>query len=133
MDDEAMRQLLTQTRTIAVVGHSDRPSRPSYQIGQFLRRVGYEVYPVNPALSTIDGQPCYPSLAAVPVAVDLVNVFRRSPLLPEVVTEAIAIQAPAVWAQVGVTHPKAARRAIAAGLTLVMDACIKIEYQRLMG
>lgn len=130
-NDGAIRDLLTQAQVIAVVGHSDRPDRTSYQIAQFLRRVGYTVYPVNPMVATIDGQPSYPSLQAVPEVVDIVNVFRRSEHLPAIVEEAIASRTQAVWAQLGVTHPLAAQRAQEAGLTMVMDACIQVEYLRL--
>jgi uncharacterized protein len=130
-NDAALRDVLLQAKTIAVVGHSDRPNRPSYQIAQFLRQAGYVVYPVNPAVTSIDGQPCYASLADVPVPIDIVNVFRRSEQLPGVAEEAIAIHAGTFWAQLGLSHPDAAKRAIEAGLNVVMDACIKIEYLRL--
>lgn len=129
--DALLRQVLTQTRTIAVVGHSDRPDRPSYRIAQFLQQAGYRVYPVNPGLTAIDNQPCYPELSAVPEAIDLVNVFRRSEFLPQVVQEAITAGAKTVWAQSGVADAIAAQLAADAGLTCIMDACIKIEYLRL--
>ncbi|MBD1852029.1 CoA-binding protein [Leptolyngbya sp. FACHB-711] len=129
--DNHLRQILTQTQTIAVVGHSDRPDRPSYQIAHFLRQAGYRVYPVNPALNVIENQPCYPTLKAVPEAIDLVNVFRRSEFLPEVVQEAIEIGAKTVWAQSGISNPVAAQMAADHGLTCLMNACIKIEYLRL--
>jgi hypothetical protein len=129
--DNHLRQILTQTQTIAVVGHSDRPDRPSYQIAHFLRQAGYRVYPVNPALNVIEDQPCYPTLKAVPEAIDLVNVFRRSEFLPEVVQEAIEIGAKTVWAQLGISNPVAAQMATDHGLTCLMNACIKIEYLRL--
>ncbi|WP_088893681.1 CoA-binding protein [Leptolyngbya ohadii] len=129
--DEALRQILTQTRTIAVVGHSNRPDRPSYQIANFLRQAGYRVYAVNPAVTEIDGQPCYPDLKAVPETIDLVNVFRRSEFLPEIVQEAIEVGAKTIWAQLGIAHPGAAQVAGDRGLNCIMDACIKIEYLRL--
>ncbi|MBL1174754.1 CoA-binding protein [Pantanalinema sp. GBBB05] len=130
-NDQVLRQILTATRVIAVVGHSDRSDRVSYQIAQFLRQVGYTVYPVNPAVREIEGQPCYPSLHEVPEAVDIVNVFRRSQFLVGVVEEAIGIRAKTVWAQLGIADQVAAQLAQAAGLTMVMDACIKVEYWRL--
>ena len=99
--------LLNQSRTIAVVGHSPKPERVSYQIAQYLRQAGYAVYPVNPGHDSIDGKPCYRSLAAVPVAIDLVNVFRRSEFLPGIVEEVIAIKAKAVWAQLGIASGEA--------------------------
>jgi uncharacterized protein len=132
LKDDVLHDLLATARTIAVVGHSERPTRPSYQIAHFLRRMGYQIYPVNPAVTSIDGQTCYASLREVPVPIDIVNVFRRSEHLPEVVEEAIAVGAKAVWAQLGISHPLAAQRAEAAGLLLVMDACIKIERNRLL-
>lgn len=131
LSDDDLRQILTQTRTIAVVGHSDRPDRPSYQIAHFLRQVGYCVYPVNPALTQIDDQPCYPNLKSIPEAIDLVNVFRRSEFLPEVVQETIEAGAKTVWAQLGIANPIAAQMAAEHGMTCIMDACIKIEYLRL--
>lgn len=130
-NDQMLRQILTDARVIAVVGHSDRPDRVSYQIAQFLRQVGYTVYPVNPVVGEIDGQLCYPSLHEVPEAVDIVNVFRRSQFLVGVVEEAIAVQAKTVWAQLGIADPVAAQLTEKAGLMMVMDACIKVEYWRL--
>jgi hypothetical protein len=130
-DDNAMRDMLTNAKVIAVVGHSDKPERTSYQIAQFLRGVGYTVYPVNPMVSEIDGQPSYPSLKDVPEPVDIVNVFRRSEYLPEIVDEAIAVNAKAVWAQLGVSDEPSAQKALDAGLNVVMNACIKVEYVRL--
>ena len=131
-DDGAMEQVLRQAQVIAVVGHSDKPGRTSYRIAQFLRQVGYRVYAVNPTVAEIDGQPCYESLRQVPEPIDIVNVFRRADYLPDIVEEAIATNAKTVWAQLGINHPAAAQAAQAAGLTIVMDACIKIEHCRLI-
>lgn len=130
-NDVALQNILMDAKVIAVVGHSDNPDRTSYQIAQFLRQVGYTVYPVNPSVTEIDGQPSYPSLKEIPEAIDIVNVFRRSQFLPEIVEEAISVQAKTVWAQLGVFHPDAEHKALASGLNLVMDACIKLEYWRL--
>ncbi|MCU0536738.1 MAG: CoA-binding protein [Hydrococcus sp. Prado102] len=130
-DDKTLRDILSNSKTIALVGHSDKPSRTSYQIAQFLRSVGYRVYPVNPAVVEIDGQPSYPTLKDVPEAIDIVNVFRRSQYLDEIVREAIAIDAKTIWAQLGVSDPQAAQNAIDLGLNIIMDACIKVEYLRL--
>ncbi len=129
--DQTLRDVLTQAQTIALVGHSDKPNRASYQIAQFLRQHGYLVFPVNPTVNTIDEQTCYAALADIPVAIDIVNVFRQSDHLPHIVEEAIAIHAPTVWAQIGVTHPGAVATARKAGLTLITDTCIKVEYVRL--
>ncbi|WP_026731819.1 CoA-binding protein [Fischerella sp. PCC 9605] len=130
-NDNAMRDVLSRAKVIAVVGHSDKPERTSYQIAQFLRRAGYTVYPVNPTVKEIDGQPSYSSLKGIPEQVDIVNVFRRSEYLSEIVDEAIAINAKTVWAQLGVSNQQAAQKALSAGLNVVMDACLKIEYLRL--
>ncbi|MEC4812659.1 MAG: CoA-binding protein [Scytonema sp. PMC 1069.18] len=129
--DSAIQDILTTTKVIAVVGHSDKPNRTSYQIAQFLRKVGYTVYPVNPQVQEIDGQPSYPSLKEVPSHIDIVNVFRRSDYLSEIVAEAIAINAKTIWAQLGVSDEAAAQKALDAGMNVVMDACIKVEYLRL--
>lgn len=126
------KQLLESAKVIAVVGFSNDPTRTSYQIGKFLKQVGYRVYPVNPTVSEIDGEKVYATLADVPEPIDIVNVFRRSEYLAGVVDEAIAVQAKAVWAQLGVFDNDAAAKAEAAGLTMVMDTCIKVSYNQLM-
>lgn len=131
-NDEEIKTILNSSRVIAVVGHSDRPSRVSYQIAQFLKSRGYIVYPVNPILSSIDGQPCYPSLKEVPEAIDIVNVFRRSKYVMEVTEEAISIHAKTLWTQLGIFNAIAARKALESGLNVIMDACIKVEYLRLL-
>ena len=132
-DDAALRDLLTNARVIAVVGHSDNPGRTSYQIAAYLRRAGYRVIPVNPTVSSIDGETSYPTLADVPEPVDIVNVFRRAEHLAGVVEEAAAIGAGAVWGQLEVASSAAAAAADTANLPLVMDRCIKIEHRRLLG
>ncbi|MDX1992480.1 MAG: CoA-binding protein [bacterium] len=131
-DDAALKQLLTGAKVIAVVGYSDKPTRPSYQIGRYLKNAGYTVYAVNPTLKEIDGEPVYATLTDVPEKIDVVDVFRRSEFLPEVVEDAIAAGAKTVWAQLGVTHDDAARRAEEAGLDIVMNRCIKVEHMRLL-
>ncbi len=131
--DTALRDLLRRARVIAVVGHSDKPDRDSYRVGQYLRQAGYTVYPVNPAVSEIDGQPSYATLADIPEPIDIVDVFRRSENLPDIVDAAIAVGAKAVWAQLGVSHEEAARTAAAAGLDVVQNRCIKVEHRRLLG
>ncbi len=131
-DEEVMRQLLQSARTIAVVGHSDKPHRTSYQIAQYLRRQGYRAYPVNPKVQTIDGEQVYPSVQAIPTQVDIVNVFRRSEHLMDIVEDAIAANARAIWAQLGVVDEAAAQKATEAGLTVVMNRCIKVEHMRLL-
>jgi hypothetical protein len=133
MSEDHLREILTSARVIAVVGYSNQPERASYQIGHFLRHVGYTVYPVNPTIETIDGMVSYPSLAAVPEHIDIVDVFRQSQYLPGIVDEATAVGAGLVWGQLGVISNEAAQRAEAAGIPLVMNRCIKIDYLHLIG
>ncbi len=131
MTDEELRSLLESARTIAVVGHSDRPSRDSYRIGSYLRAMGYVVHPVNPTIRSVDGHPVYPSLESVPAHIDIVNVFRAPEHLPEVVEAAIRVKAKALWTQLGVVHPGAVARAQSAGLLTVVNRCIKVDHLRL--
>lgn len=126
------REILEQARVIAVVGCSDSPTRDSYRIAAALQRHGYRIIPVNPTISSALGETAYPDLASVPEKVDLVNVFRRSEAVPGVVDDAIAAGAPAIWLQLGVRHDAAEKRAREAGLDVVSDRCIAIEY-RLLG
>jgi len=129
-DDAAQRMILSEAKVIAVVGYSDNPSRTSYQIGSFLKDVGYTVYPVNPTVESIDGAKSYASLAEVPEAIDIVNVFRRSQFLDGVVDDAIAAGAKVVWAQLGVADEAAAEKGEAAGVAVIMNTCIKVSYLR---
>ncbi len=128
-----IRDLLHTVRTIAVVGLSDNPNRDSHGVARYLQRNGYRIIPVNPQLHTpVLGEQPYATLRDLPMPVDLVNVFRRSEFVPEIVEGAIAIQAPAIWMQLGVVSPAGAARAAAMGLGVVMDRCIAIEHRRLM-
>jgi predicted CoA-binding protein len=131
LDDKTMREVLSNARTIAVVGHSDKPNRTSYQIAAYLRRQGYKVYAVNPTVSEIDGEKSYASLREIPEAIDIVNVFRRSSELAPVIDEAIAVGAKAIWTQLDVIDWEARDKALAAGLDVAMDLCIKVEHNRL--
>ena len=124
--------LLRTSRTIAVVGLSANPMRPSHGVSQYMQDAGYRIIPVNPAESEVLGERSYPSLEAVGEQVDIVNVFRRPEFVPEIVEQAIAIGARAVWMQEGVIHHAAAARARDAGLYVVMDRCILKEH-RLLG
>jgi len=130
---EAIRRLLQQARTIAVVGISTKPERPSHEVAHYLQRAGYTIIPVNPAYEEVLGQKCYPSLHEVPVKIDLVDVFRKPAEVMAVVDEAIAVGAGSVWLQLGVIAPDAADKAAAAGLKVVSDRCTKIEHHRLLG
>lgn len=131
--DTDIARLLEQTRTIALVGASDRPERAANEVMGVLLAHGYHVIPVNPLLAgqTILGQPVMARLADIAEPIDLVDVFRRSEFVSEVVDEAIAAGAKAVWTQLDVIDHTAAARAEAAGLTVVMDRCPKIELRRL--
>lgn len=120
---ETIQRILEECRTIAVVGLSSDPSRPSNSVSDYMRRNGYKVIPVNPNETEVFGEKSYPDLAAVPEQVDLVDVFRRSAEAGKAVDEAIAIGAKAVWLQEGVIDRAAAQRALAAGLLVVMDRC----------
>lgn len=127
-----IRELLKNSKTIAVVGLSPKKDRPSFMVAEYLIRAGYTMIPVNPGQIEILGQTCYPSLSAIPVAVDIVDIFRRSEDIPPVVAEAIRIGAKAVWMQLGILNEEAAATARAAGLTVVMDKCLKVEHANLL-
>ncbi len=134
IDDIAgLRRVLQDTRTIAVVGLSANPSRPSYFAAKYMQERGYTIIPVNPSCDAILGETCYPSLRDIPIGVDMVDVFRKPADAPPVAEDAIAIGARCLWLQLGVIAPEAAARAEAAGLDVVMDRCVKIEYARLFG
>jgi predicted CoA-binding protein len=124
---------LQTTRTIAVVGASADPLRPSNGVYQYLKRAGdYELYPVNPTIDELDGQPAFASLSALPVAPDMVDVFRRSDQLRSVLDDAIAVGAKSIWLQQGLWNKQLAHDAEAAGLAVVMDRCLKVEHARLI-
>jgi uncharacterized protein len=130
-DTAAMRDVIRNAKVIAVVGHSDDPARASYQVASYLRRQGYTVYPVNPTVDEIDGQRSYASLTEIPEPIDIVDIFRRSEFLPEVIEEAVAAGAGTVWAQLGLHHDEAERVAVEAGLNYVSNYCLKVEHARL--
>ena len=129
--DDHIRQLLLATRTIAVVGASGNPGKPSYDIMQRLQRLGYKVVPVNPHETAILGELCAPSLTAVPERIDIVDVFRRPDDTPPIADEAAAIGAKALWLQKGITSEEAALRASRGGLVVIMDRCIADTAERL--
>lgn len=134
VDDIAgLRRILTENRVIAVVGLSASWHRPSYFAAKYLLEHGYTIIPVNPGQSEILGQKCYPSLAEVPAKVDVVDCFRKPAELLPLANEAIAIGAKVLWMQLGVNNQEAAERASAAGLSVVVDRCMKIEHARLFG
>ena len=124
-------KILNSSRTVAVVGLSSKPDRPSYKVASYLKEQNYNIIPVNPTEKEILGEPCYPDLASVPMSIDVVNIFRRSADVPPLVEEAIKIGAKAVWMQEGVINEEAADRAREAGLMVVMDKCMLKEHRKL--
>lgn len=132
-DIVTLRRVLRDTRTLAVVGLSADWFRPSYFAAKYMQEHGYRVIPVNPKYDEILGEKCYPSLAAIPEPVDVVDVFRKPADAPAIAREAVAIGSKTLWLQIGVVSDEARQIAEAAGLTVVMDRCVKIEYARLFG
>ena len=135
--DEHIKTILKRTRRIAVVGVSLNPVRPSYYVARYLGLKGFEVEPVNPlhAGETLFGKKVHGSLADIPRPVDMVDIFRRSEVVPEIVEEALEVfpDLRTIWMQIGVSHPEAAARAEARGVDVIQNRCPKIEYQRLFG
>ena len=131
--DAEIRALLEGARTIAMVGASDRPDRPSHGVMDFLQGQGYRVLPVNPQITGehVLGEYVWDNLAQLGMVIDIVDIFRRSDAVGPIVDEAIKVGAKAIWMQLGVINPEAAARAEAAGLQVVMDRCPKIEIRRL--
>jgi hypothetical protein len=130
MTDAEIRQLLTTAKTIAVVGLSSRPWRPSHGVSQYMQSRGYRIIPVNPNLSETLGEKAYTRLEDVPGPIDIVNIFRRPDAVEPIVESAIRVGARMVWMQEGVINRAAAERARAAGLGVVMDRCILKEHRR---
>ncbi|MBX7252313.1 MAG: CoA-binding protein [Candidatus Promineofilum sp.] len=128
--DSAIRKILSEAKTIAVVGFSSNRAKAGYYVPAYLQKQGYRIIPVNPNLSEGLGEPAYPTLAEVPEPIDLVLVFQRSENVPPFVDEAIAVGARAVWLQLGIAHEAAAEKARTAGLDVVQDACMLVEHQR---
>ena len=132
--DNEMAQLLSQTKRVAVVGISDKEDRPSNGVSRWLMAHSHlDLYFVNPALTTVLGKPCYPSLKDIPVDIDMVDIFRKVSDIPAVVDKAIEIGAQSIWIQLGLVDDASAARAVDAGHDVVMDLCIKVEYDRLKG
>ena len=130
--NEEIRDLLARARTVAVVGLSPRPERPSHRIARRLQSWGYRVIPVRPAVSEVLGEKAYPRLADVPHRIDLVDVFRAAEQLGPIVEQCVALGLRAIWIQEGIVNEPAAERARAAGMLVVMDRCISVEHRRLM-
>jgi len=137
INDDSLRRILKRSRTIAVVGVSANPVRPSYFVARYLGLKGFRVIPVNPGLAgqTLFGETVYASLVDIPHDVDMVDIFRKPDAVPALLDEALARwpDLQTIWMQIGVTHAEAAAKAEARGVTVVQDRCPKIEYQRLFG
>ena len=129
-DTSVIERILSTSKTIAVVGLSSQRGKAGYYVPAYLQSQGYKIVPVNPTLDQALGEKSYPDLLAVPQPVDLVLIFRRSEAVPPFVDQAIQIGAKAVWMQLGITNEDAARIAEAAGLDVVMDACMMVEHRR---
>jgi len=130
-DDANLRTLLDHVRTIAVVGLSPQPARPSYRVAQAMQRYGYRIVPVRPLVEEVLGEKAYARLADIPFTVDLVDVFRAAEHVPAIVEQCLALRLPAIWFQEGIVHDAAALRAQAGGMNVVMDRCLLKEYVRL--
>jgi uncharacterized protein len=127
---DPIADLLRHSKTVAVVGLSPNPLRPSHGVASYLQSVGYKIIPVNPNVSEVLGEKSYARLEDVPVPIDIVDVFRRPQEVSSVADSAIAIQAKSLWLQQGITHAAAAKRAQAAGLLVIEDACLFIEHKK---
>jgi predicted CoA-binding protein len=127
-----IRKVLRDSKTIAVVGLSPKPHRPSHQVASYLMEVGYTIIPVNPGQSTILGRTCYPNLRAIPTPVDMVDIFRRQEAVLPIVEDAISIGAQFIWMQEGIVNKEAAAKAESAGLTVIMNRCTKIDHMNLL-
>ena len=122
-----------QTRTIAVIGLSERPDRPSHYVSAYMQEQGYRILPVNPGLACVLGEVAYPSLTELPERPDLVNVFRMPSFLPAIVDEMLELRLADLWVQQGIVNRAAAHRAEAGGIRVVMDRCIMVEHRRALG
>ncbi len=131
--DQQLRRILEEARVVAIVGESSDHYYTSYQVAQYLKQAGYKVYPVNPTIPEVDGEKTYPSVAAIPEPVDVVDVFRNGEYLGAVADDAIAAHARVLWAQLDVVSPdgKAEQKALQAGLRVVSDHCMRTEHERL--
>ena len=133
MSDDAIRRILDGTRTIAVVGLSSKPDRPSHDVAAYLQRAGYRIVPVNPRETEVLGEPAYATLRDIPadLPIDVVDVFRRAEETPEVARDAVAIGARTLWLQLGIANDEARAIAEEGGLTVIMDRCLKVDHRRL--
>ncbi len=128
---DPIEKVLKENKTIAVVGASDNPKRPSYDVARYLQSQGFKIIPVNPALTELLGEKCYPDLLSIPVPVDVVDIFRNPDAVPAIVEQAIAMKAKVVWMQPGAENMQAAERAMEAGLEVLMGVCMMREHRAL--
>ena len=131
--DEEIRELLLRVRTIAVVGLSPRPDRPSHRVAMHMQRFGYRIIPVRPAVDSVLGEKAYATLEGVPDKIDLVDVFRAPEYVDKIVEECLTLKLPVIWLQLDVVNIPAALRARAAGMQVVMNRCIYQDYLRFFG
>jgi uncharacterized protein len=129
--DDTLRALFDRVRTIAVVGLSPQPARPSFRVAQAMQRYGFRIVPVRPLVDEVLGEKAYASLADIPFPVDLVDVFRAAEHVPAIVEQCLALHLPSIWIQEGIVHDAAAQHAQTGGMTVVMDRCLLKEYVRL--
>lgn len=134
MPENNPQEVLRNAQVIAIVGMSDDHYYSSYEVGQYLKEQGYTVYPVNPTITDVDGQKAYASLRDVPAPIDIVNVFRNSEFLPEVVAEAIAVKAKSIWTQLGVVDMDRTSlpQASAAGMQVIENVCIRTTHEQML-
>ncbi|MDO9220088.1 MAG: CoA-binding protein [Thiobacillus sp.] len=130
-DDATLRALFERIQTIAVVGLSPQPTRPSYRVAQAMQRYGFRIVPVRPLVDSVLGETAFATLADIPFQVDLVDVFRAAEHVPAIVEQCLALHLPSIWIQEGIVHDDAAHRAQTGGMTVVMDRCLLKEYVRL--
>ncbi len=128
---DPIKKVLEESKTIAIVGASDNPQRPSYDVAQYLQRQGFRIIPVNPALTELFGEKVYPDLLSIPEPVDVVDIFRRPEAVPEIVEQAIAKRVKVVWMQPGAENMQAAERVMEAGLEVIMGVCMMREHRAL--
>jgi len=134
-EPEVIRNMLSRPEgappTVAVIGLSDNPGKPSFYVSEYMQNHGFRIFPVNPALESVLGEKCFPSLADLPVKPDIVNVFRLPRFIPAIVDEMLALDLQNLWVQQGILHPEAAAHAEAGGIHVVMDRCIMVEHMRM--
>lgn len=131
MESLEISKLLKEYKTIAVVGLSPKENRPSNQVARYLIEAGYNIIPVNPGQSEILGKTCYPDLKSIPEHIDIIDIFRRTEDVPPIVVDAISINAKVIWMQQGIVNDEAAALARKAGLTVIMDRCLKVDHMNL--